>query len=208
MAYLLVAATDGKQLKRGEVLLAKDTPVFGKQERLPDWIRLEVTGATAAEVEQFQRQWLTSIRSTIQADNAQGWRVRLELDPVLVAATGINGAFKQELKAFILGPHENWSATQVNQSPTHLTVDIPKGGATLVQIRAELDSWFIDRLQVQSGFRQYHFNGTDVDWGVAQGTVAEQNAADPETGDVPPSLMHHSMTKQEVLTRIVNRLEV
>ena len=210
MAYLLIAATNGKQLKKGEILFAKDTAIFGKRERLPDWIRLEVTGVTAAEVGHFKQRWLTSLIYTIVNENVNGWRVRIELDPRLETAAGIDRTIKQAYKDWVLSSHEgNWAASvvagQTNQ--TQLTVDIAKNQPFgLAEIQQESNNWWKDRLETQSGFQQYHFSGTDVDWGVSQGTVLEENNEDEEN-NIPVDLIHHTMTKSEVLSRIVNRLE-
>lgn len=208
MVFLLISAGDGKTLKKGEVIHSRDKDTYGRMERLPANIRLEVTGATMADVAAFMDRWLSSIDYEILAENAAGWRVKMVIDPALVAATGIDNTVRLEIKAFVLGDHDgNWVAEFVNQSSSHLTVDIAKGQVFgLPEIKQDVDLFFCDKLEETSGFKQYHFSDSDVDAVVATGTALEAANEDPD-GNITSTLLHQTMTKSQALAVIINRLD-
>lgn len=207
MTYLLISVADGKTFKTGEIIHARDNPTYGRRERLPQNIRLEVTGATMADVTAFKDRWLSSINYSVLTQNPARWRVKMEIDPALVTATGINNEVKQAIKAWILGPHEgNWIATLFNQSSTHLTVEIAKGQSFgLLEIKQDVNLYFTDKLEETSGFQQYRFSDADVGFAVTAGTALEA-ANEDARGNIPATLLHHTMTKAQALTRIENRL--
>lgn len=208
MAYLLVSNNDANQRQRGEIQVAKDTNVWGKAERLPNWIRLEVTGATADQVNQYTENLKGFLMYTIDAENAQGWRVTMTVDQALIDATGIDASFKQDLKDYILNdPHEgNWSASQHAQSPTSLTVDIAKGQPfDLPDIKADVDDYFRDKLETQTGFQRYFFDASTMDAAQSAGETIETNNEDGE-GNIPSDLVHFTRTVAQVMSLIQDRL--
>ena len=210
MAYLLINTQDTAKVKRGEVAAAKDTANFGKKERLPNYVRLEVTGATADQVRYFIESWNTVLQYSIVAENAQGWRVAVEIDNHTVNTTGIGAEVKQFMKDWILEnpstEHPDWVAALHTVTANKLTVDIAKGqAADLDQIKQEVNDKFNDTSTEMTGFQKYRFSDVDVDFGIAAGTTIEANNEDPQ-GDIPGNLMHHTMTKTDALNRIIDRL--
>lgn len=208
MAFVSIAATEGgKTYRKGEIISARDNPNFGRRERLPTRLRLEVTGASKQDIWEFMLQWKDSIFYTLEAENAAGWRVKLEIDPVLIAAAGISAEVKQRIKTWLLEDHDgNWVGTQFDQSSTHITLDIAKGQTFgLPEIKADVNAFFEDRLQATSGFHQHHFAEANVDTIVASGTILEAANEDPD-GNIPQRLYHRTMTKAEAIAIIVDRL--
>lgn len=208
MAFIAVRATDGNTSKKGEVVKVSDAAVFGKAERLPRMLRFEVTGATADQIKRYLGRLRTFVRYSIINENAQGWRARMEVDPNLVAATGADAEFRQEVKDYILfDSHEgNWTASLHSQGATQLTVDIAKGQPyDLGAIKADVSAWFADKLQTTLRFRRYYFPDSWLDPLITDAASAEPLAEDAE-GNLPPSWTHGSLTKAAALATIVDRL--
>lgn len=208
MAFITVRAIDGNVSKKGEVSSVLPTANFSRGNRLPRVLRMEVTGATVAQIEEWLGRLTAMLNYSIVAENPQRWRVRIELDPAVVAATGITGDFKQSLKSYILDdPHEgNWTATQFSQSPIQLTVNIAKGQTfDLTDIKADVNAWFRDKLETVLHFRRYFFPDSIIDPRVSQGVIDEAVAEDGE-GNLPSDFLHDSITKAQALAVIVDRL--
>ena len=208
MAFITVRAIPGNVSKKGEVVSLRDDAVFGLKARLPRVLRIEVTGATAAEIDQFLGRLISAVSYSIVFENSAGWRVRMELDQSIIAVTGMDNSFKQSIKSYILDDlHEDkWTATQFSQSPTQLTVDIAKGQTfDLLQIKQDVNTEFKDKLQKVLHFQRYFFPDVIVDPRVTQGLINEEANEDGE-GNLPENWTHDTITKAQALAAIVDRL--
>ena len=209
MAFLLVQAQESTQGRnKGEIVVAKDVAEFGTAEALPKYIRLEIEDVTAAEVANFLDHWKTSLEYSIVAQNAAGWRVKIEVDRKVIARTGVAAEIKQHIKEWLLDStqHPDWSATQVSAFANEITLDIPKDqAADLAEIRRQVNDFFIDTAEEMSGYQRYRFSNQDVDFGSARGLVIEAAAKVANGGVLPGDTIHHSMSKQAALSRIIDR---
>lgn len=184
MAVEILVAAVGKPgvTERGYPWIIKETPcVWGKKEGLPNWVILRITDATKEQIEHFLTTWKKSFVYEILNENEQGYRIKITVDPVLVSVSGLNKEMKSELKTFI---KDNFSGNIVNFSSEHATLDIPKP-VDLVDLKAQV----LDLFEVRVDTRIYHFSNTDVDWALSQ----------------PDGIAE--MTKSEVLSRIINKLD-
>jgi len=207
MTYINVRAIPGNVSKKGEVVNVSDTAIFGRSARLPKVLRVEVTGATAEQIDHLLNRLKGAVTYTIVSENVNGWRARMEIDPAVIAATGDPGEFKQSIKDYILGEHEgNWVATLHAQTSTSITVDIAKGQTyDLPEIKADVDAVFVDTLQQTYHFQRYYFPDAVVDPRVTQGLIDEAAAELPD-GFLPVDWTHFSITKAQALASIVDRL--
>ena len=208
MAFINIRAIDGNVSKKGEVSGVLETASFSLANRLPRTLRVEVTGATATEA----RDWLQRIKSLLEystlTQNPQKWRVKMEIDSKVVAATGMDKEFKQKFKDWILNDsHDgNWTATQFDQSIDHLTCNIDKGQTFgLPEIKADVNNYFVDRLEDMLHFRRFFFPDSVVDPRVTQGVIDEA-ANELPSGDLPEDWVHDTITKAQALSVIEDRL--
>ncbi len=207
MAFITIRAMPGNLSKKGEVVRVSDTNWFTGGEALPRCLRIEVTGATTADVEHFLGRLNSAVSYTIVNENAARWRVRMKLDSAIVLATGMNNNFKQHIKDFILTNHEgDWTAAQVSQNSAQLTVDIAKGQAfDLTQIKQEVNDEFTDKVEKVLHFQRYFFPDSIVDPRVIQGLIDEAAVANGE-GLIPRDFIHSTITKAQALANISDRL--
>ena len=208
MAYITVRATPGNVSKKGEVTSVKVAAVFSRKIRLPNSLRVEVTGATAVQIDSFLDNIKSLVSYSTVNENASGWRVKMEMDPAIVTATGMDAAFRQEVKSFILGTdHDgNWDATQFSQTANELVVDIAKEQPfDLPAIKQEVNAWFQDKLQEALHFHRFFFPDSVVDPRVVQGLIDEPLVEDGE-GNLPVDWVHFTITKSQAESAIVDRL--
>lgn len=177
---LLVKATDGDgtgSKGKGDVVTVKDEPwAWGAKEGLPDFIRVTISDATAAQVANFLDAWPTDYQFSIVNQNASGWRFRVEVDPAYISATGVGrDVLKSEMTAWVTEPYEGGrgaGGTVVSFAVDSMTCDIPKtglGSAEDLVKRAELKARFSDRFATLFQPARYHFAASDVDTVVASG---------------------------------------
>jgi hypothetical protein len=208
MAYITIRAIPGNTSKKGEVVSNRDDAVFGLKARLPRVLRIEITNTTADSVAHFLGRLKGFLFYSVVTENALRWRVKMEVDPVLIAATGIDTTFKQSLKDYILDdPHDgNWIATLQSQSTSDITVNIDKGQTyNLTQIQEDVDAFFKDRLEEQTGFQRYFFSDAIVDPRVTQGLIDEAAAEDGD-GNLPENWVHGTFTSVQAIANITDRL--
>ncbi len=208
MAFVTIRTIDGNVSKKGEVSSILETANFSRANRLPRVLRIEITGATAIQIEAWLGRLKSLIRYSVVSENPQRWRAKMEIDPDVVTATGMDASFKQVLKGYIIDdPHEgNWVATLVNQSATHLACDIAKGQIfDLTQVKGDINNFFVDMLEEVLHFRQFFFSDSVVDPRVIQGAIDEAANEDAE-GNLPIDWVHDSITKAQALAVIVDRL--
>ncbi len=168
--------------ERGYPWIMKETPcVWGGREGPPNWVILRITDASKIQVEHVLDTWKKSFIYTILNENEQGYRIKVEVDPLLISVSGLNKEIRSDLKTFI---KDNFSGSIVNFSFEHATIDIPKP-VDLADLKAQV----LDLFEVRVDTRIYHFSNTDVDWALAQ----------------PDGIAE--MTKAEVLSRIINKLD-
>jgi hypothetical protein len=181
---ILISAVDLNATTKGTPKMAKDTPcVWGTQEGPPKYIILHITDASKAQVKHFFQTWRTKFIYTILQENVAGYRIRVEMDPSVVSASGMNKNIRSDIKTYLV---DEWDAVIVSYEDYEAVVDIPKvdGVLDLSKVKAGI----VDRFQDRVAKRIYYFTESDVDWVIAQGGYVE-------------------MTRQEVLARVRSKLE-
>jgi len=209
MAFVTIRAIDGNHSKKGEVVHIRDDALYSLKTRLPRALRVEVTGATADQIEEWLMRLKDSVRYSNIAENPAGWREKMEIDPDVAAATGMDKTFKLSLKDWILNdPHGgNWEAIFFSQTIDELVCDIAKGqNFGLPGIKADINKHYIDAYQQILHFQRYFFPDSIVDPRVTQGLIDEA-AAELPSGDLPSDWTHDTITKVQGQAAIIDRLE-
>ena len=213
MAFVTIAARDANVSKKGEITSVFDGADFANKVRLPRLLRVEVTGATAVQVE----GWLNRVRQyllySIVAENALGWRIKIEIDPNVQSMTGVANALKKQFRDYILQigddpqqDHPDWEASEVSHTDAEMIVDIAKAqAADLTAIKIEASVYFNQEIADLLHWRKYYFGDAIVDPKVTQGATDEA-AAELPGGNLPSDWTHDTITKAAALSVIIDRL--
>jgi len=175
---VLIAAEDKNHSLKGYPKNVKDVPcVWGKKEGPPGYVILRITDATAAQVEHYLKQWHKQFTYEILAENKQGYRIKVTVDPALVSASGLNKEIRADLKNYIV---ESYGAQVHRYDLYEAVIDIPKpltinGDPTTLQgLRDDVHDKFSE--MVDSRF--YYFSESDVDYALSQpGGIVERTKA-------------------------------
>jgi len=181
MAELLISNTDANNLNRGEVVAYYDSPwTWGAKEGLPNYVQLSVPDATIQQVANFLENWQVRFAHEILAQNDQGYRVQIKVDPVWISVSDINKyQMHSKMQDFIVDRH---AGVIVSIDSEQMTADLPKP-IDLQIVKTE----FADIFDKYLNARRYYFDTTDMDLAVSQG------------GQI-------TLTKAQALNRIVDKL--
>lgn len=182
---ILIAAKDLNHSSKGYPKNVKDIPcVWGKKECPPGYVILRITDASASQVEHFLQQWHKKFAYTIINENEAGYRIKVEVDPALVSASGMNKEVRADMKYYI---RNTWDAVIVAYDDFSVFVDIPKvdGVLDLQEVKDDIHDKFAEVID----HRFYYFDSGDVD-----------NALTKPGGIV-------ERTKAQVLTMIRSKLD-
>jgi len=178
---ILIAAQDLNHSLKGYPKQVKDVPaVWGTMESLPRYVILRITDCDASQVEHFLRQWCKTFSYEILAENDQGYRVRVTVDPQCISVSGDNRNLRAELKTYI---QDTYGAIVVSYEAYEVVVDIPKP-VVLAEVKADIH----DKFDEVVDHRIFYFDGAAVDYAIAQGGLVE-------------------LTKAQVLAMIRNKLD-
>jgi len=162
------------QYQKGDIVsLVTDGGVFGTKEVPPDFVRLEISDATTAQVQQYIEGWSVDFKHTLVSQNGSGWRYQVEVDDVYVDVSQrskvmIRQNMIEHIDDATSGPWEGCAT--VSFTPTQLVVDIPKNGiyqtaqsmnntAYLLALKSDFSDIFRESIAV----RRYYFLEADVD---------------------------------------------
>ena len=174
MADLLIAARDlgipvmgpeGLSLvwERGDVVDLFESPhLFRDMEVLPDFIQVRISNRTKAQITPYMAGWIKTYRVTLQGSDATHDQFKCEIHPNFISASGAGGIAKQQMKNALL---TEFSGTQINASPSSLTMQTPVGAYTDTEILEFMRRKFTARVK----FRQWYFNSAAVDSVIALG---------------------------------------
>ena len=186
--------------QKGDIVsLVTESGVFGTKEVPPDFVRLEISDATTAQVQQYISGWTIDFKHTLVSENGLGWRYNIVVDDVYVDVSErskvvIRQAMIEHIDDATSGPWEGCAT--VSFTPTELVMDIPKNGiyqtansltdnAYLLELKADFSDIFKESIAV----RRYYFTHSDVD-----------TAYNLPNGQV-------TMTTATALTKIVDKLD-
>lgn len=173
--------------------------VFGTKEVPPNYVRLIISDATTAQVQNYLENWIIDFKHTLVNENELGWRYRLEVDDVYVDASqrskiSIRRNMIEHIDDATSGPWEGCET--VSFTPTELVIDIPKNGVYQTAnslsdnaYRLTLKSDFSDIFREAVALRRYHLKDADVDLAYAM-----------PNGEV-------TLTMAQALTKIVDKLD-
>lgn len=167
--------------KRGYPVVVKDVPcVWGKKEGLPNFVRIRITDATKAQVNHYvAEQWKRLFTYSIVNQNVLGYRIRIEVDPSVISASGLNKEVAKEIRDFI---YEEFGGILVEHGDDYAVFDVPKP----IDLR-EAKETLNDFCEKVIDVRRWYFDDADVDQVVNAGGYME-------------------LTKKQVLNRIKDRL--
>lgn len=184
---ITVRATDapGAVVLKGHLSTVKDLPVvWGSKQGLPNWIIVEISDATAFEVEFFLENWYLKYQVTTVQDVPAKARLRFEVHPSLISTSG-NG--RDEITADMLAwAATNYAGSVVNSSVSHMLIDFPKPLPTTI---AGIEADFADEFDVLFDIARYYVSDADVDIVVN-----------------PPNNGFISLTKTEALATVNDKL--
>jgi len=181
MAELLISNTDANYQKRGEIVAYYDLPhTWGSKEGLPSYVHLTISDAMAEQVSNFLERWQIKFQHEILAENDQGYRIRVSVDPVWISVSDI-GKAGMKLKMISWAENE-YNCQQVNFTNESMTVDVPKP-VNLVKMKRD----FADIFNQVLNARRYYFSASEMDKAVNKG------------GKI-------TMNKQQALNKVIDRL--
>lgn len=175
-AGLLVAARNLPKTKyrKGDVVaVLPDGALFGAREGLPNFVQLTVSDATQPQAQAYLDHWRQAYDYTIDAENAEGYRATLRVDPASLAISGVNKEVKLEIKTYVLtGGDQGLTVELHDQGFDFLTVDIAKP-ADLPAFKREIN----DRFEETLSFSRYYFRFDDIDDVVSGGGTITRTKA-------------------------------
>lgn len=165
-AKMLIAAQDLSRNPKGDIIaVLSDGGDFGGKEILPKFIRLIVSDATTAEATAYLTQWGKVFSYSIINENAQGYRIRIEVDPAVISVSGNGAEVNQELKDYVLsGMEQALNVTLHAQDGISITVDVEKP-VDLQRAKLDLNDKFAEVISTT----RYYFDDATVDAAIAAG---------------------------------------
>ena len=125
MAELLISATDANGQLKGEVVDTKPLGhVWGNREGLPGYIHLTITDSTREKDGERARAWLTFYETTITSENLQRIRLRTNVHPQAISASG-EGSIDVFDDIFDWAERQ-YNAIEISTSITQMLYDLPK----------------------------------------------------------------------------------
>ncbi len=171
---LLVVAVAKAPYLRGEPVAWKEQPCeWGAKETLPNWVRLIISDATIQQVQNFLAPLRSVFTYTVVASTAEGYRIRVEINPAIVTIFGADAGMRADLYEWL---QENYNAQNVPHlanPPYSYTLDFPDPNLDSQKLREE----FEDIAQQTLAPHRYHFSDTDVNTAIANGGVMAVTAA-------------------------------
>ena len=183
MVYLLIAARDipSSESKKGHIIDVRKRDVLGSKEILPNFIQVAVSDATKEQVDHFLSAWHIKYTHKIIAKNANGYRIKVEVDPIYISASGTRrAALKDSMQSWV----ESYGGVVQNYTSESMTFDITKG-QTLAELKRAFDDIFEDMLDI----KRYYFKSAAVNAVVNNGGFME-------------------VTRSQVLSYIQDKLEL
>jgi hypothetical protein len=195
-AYIDVAAKNFKSYEKGDII---GIAIEGKQcsqSTSGNFICVIVSNATRDEVQHYIDDWKIDFQHTLVNQNDQGWRYRIEVDPIYISASNVGrGELKTSMRDHVENSEYWQGSSVVNFTSDSMTVDIPKNGTYQTDNGLSDDDYlkilkadFRDIFRVQLNISRYHLLPSEVNAIVSGG------------GSV-------TWTKAEALTKFIDKLE-
>ena len=183
MAELLISATDANGQQKGEVVDAKPLGhVWGAREGLPGYIQLTITDSTREKDAERAREWLTFYETTITSENVQRVRLRTNVHPQAISASG-EGSIDVFDQIFDWA-EEEYNAIEISTSITQMLYDLPKPITSAQRGVETFDEYLVALADIwnhQHDPRHDFLAETFVNQAVAQGGTASVNDAQADS---------------------------
>jgi len=154
---------------------------WGGREGPPEFVILHVTDATAAQIQIYMDAVVNNFEYTIQAENENGWRIRVDVDPAIVDLYGIDKGVRNDIRDVLVNDWGGQVFDYDNVNNTYAVVDFPKPliyipdnvEKTLADIKADIH----DKFETKVYRRRYTFSEAEVDQVLGLGGKVDQTLA-------------------------------
>jgi hypothetical protein len=193
--YLILAARDfpGKYMKGDIVEVCAKGTLKSNWCAPPNFLWVTVTDKSKLQVNVYLNGWPLEFVHTLLNQNNEGWRYKIEVDPVFISVSELNkNEIKQKMADYIeqcsLRWNDWWYKTTIqNWSASSLTLNIPKPvqgnpaydgldpqwilmwESNWPEFLQQLENDFTDKFAIIVNIRRYYFRGTSVDSVIAAG---------------------------------------
>jgi len=157
------------------------TRPWGNREGAPEFIILHITDATAAQIQGYMDAVINIFIHEIQNENANGWRIKISVNPNILAVYGIDKGVRNTLRDMLV---DDWGAQVYdydNINHEYIIIDFPKPlmyipdnvEKTLADIKADIKDQFTHNIFR----RRYKFAESDIDQVLSLGGKVDQTLA-------------------------------
>ena len=154
---------------------------WGSKEGPPEFIILHVTDATAAQIQGYMDAIVNTFEYTIQAENENGWRIRISVNPAITRDYGPDKGVRNDMRDDLIATWGGQVFDYDNTNHEYAVMDFPKPlmhlptneEKTLQDLKADVH----DKFETQVFRRRYHFSEADVDQVLALGGKVDQTLA-------------------------------
>lgn len=154
---------------------------WGGREGPPEFVILHVTDATAAQIQTHMDAVVNQFTYTIQAQNENGWRILIEINPKITETWGLDKGFRDDVRDYMVATWDGQVFDYDNVGHAWAIMDFPK---PLIYIPdnvemtlQDMKNGFIDKFEDSVFRRRYHFSEADVDQVLGLGGKVDQTLA-------------------------------
>lgn len=187
---LLIRATSSAVRFKGDPQEVRDDAdlinrPWGGREGPPEFVILHITDATAAQIQGYMDAIVNTLTYTIQDENANGWRIRIDVNPAIPRDYGIDKGVRNDLRDMLVDDWGGQVFDYDNVNHEYAMMDFPKPlmhiptseEKTLLDIKADVH----DKYETQVFRRRYYFSEADVDQVLGLGGYVDQTLAQVTT---------------------------
>jgi len=164
---------------KGDPQTLKDGDPWGI--RLPDFVILHITDATADQVRPHLDAIVNTFEYEIQAENENGWRIRVSVNPAITRDYGPDKGIRNDMRDMLVADWGSQVFDYDNVNHEYAVMDFPKPlmyiptneEKTLLDLKADVH----DKFETQVFRRRYHFSESDVDQVLGLGGKVDQTLA-------------------------------
>ena len=169
---------DPQEVRDDAVLLTRP---WGTLEGPPEFVILHVTDAPASQIQVYMNAVVNTFEYDIVAENVNGWRIRISINPAITDIFGIDKGIRNEMRDYLI---DNWGGVVFdydNVNHTYAVMDFPKPlifiptgiEYGLPELKADVHDKFVNAIFR----RRYHFSESDVDQVLGLGGKVDQTLA-------------------------------
>jgi len=154
---------------------------WGSKEGPPEFVILHVTDATAAQIQGYMDAVVNTLTYTIQAENENGWRIRIDVNPAIPRDYGLDKGVRNDMRDMLVADWGGQVFDYDNVNHEYAVMDFPKPlmyiptneERTLLALKSDVHDKFVDVLFR----RRYRFSESDVDQVLGLGGKVDQTLA-------------------------------